>query len=197
MTDKTLYTVGGFMRTGTSMTMKCLEAGGLTAAKRESRDQMKKRFADDEYDPNAGGLYELERRDYQKFDFPRGYEGMVVKALNMGIPRMNYMPDGIRVVFMRRSADEIRRSYDAFFHRQIRNVDKIDSNMDDIIARINNRKDVLSLHIFWYGEVVQDPQYHFALLQCSGWPIDAQKAASIVNPKYYRHRTRVRPIGAI
>ena len=152
---------------------------------------------DDDYDPNIGGLYELARRDYQRFGFPRGYEGMVVKALNHGIPRMDVMPDGIRVIFMRRPAEEIRQSYAAFFHKQIRNIANIDRNMESIIARINNRKDVLSLHVFWYGEVVSDPEYHFALLQSSGWPIVAQKAASIVDPKYYRHRLKRLIIGVI
>jgi hypothetical protein len=197
MTDKTLYAVGGFMRTGTSMMMKCLEAGGLRAAKRTSRDTMKDRFGDDEYNPNIGGLYELERRDYLKFDFPRGYEGMVLKALNHGIPKMEVMPNGIRCVFMRRPAEEIRQSYAAFFNRQIRNIANLDRNMESIIGRINNRKDVLSLHVFWYGEVVGDPEYHFALLQSSGWPIDVRKAASIVDPKYYRHRTAKLTIGVI
>ena len=73
--DKTLYVVSGFMRTGTSMMMKALEAGGLEACYRQSREEMRLRFADEHYDPNVGGLYELEREDYREKGFPRKYEG--------------------------------------------------------------------------------------------------------------------------
>ena len=58
-----LYIVSGFMRTGTSMMMKALEAGGLEAAYQQSREAMRKRYADEHYDPNVGGRYELRRRD--------------------------------------------------------------------------------------------------------------------------------------
>ena len=114
--NKTLYVVSGFMRTGTSMMMKALEAGGMDACYRQSRDEMKNRFADEHYDPNIGGLYELERGDYQKPDFPKGYEGKLIKALNQGIPKMAVMPE-IRAVFMRRDAEEIRQSYMPFLGR--------------------------------------------------------------------------------
>ena len=83
--DKTLYVVSGFMRTGTSMMMKALEAGGLDACYKQSREEMKNRYADEHYDPNIGGLYELERKDYQKPNFPRDYEGKLIKCLNKGI----------------------------------------------------------------------------------------------------------------
>ena len=82
MNDKTLYVVSGFMRTGTSMMMRALEAGGMNAAYRISREKMREHYADEFYDPNIGGLYELERKDYQSFYFPRQFEGKLIKALN-------------------------------------------------------------------------------------------------------------------
>lgn len=94
---KPVYVIGGFMRSGTSMMMRALEAGGMEACYRKSRDQMKARYADDQYDPNAGGLYELERRDYRRPDFPIGYEGKLIKCLQRG-PRSRTMlpPAGTR-----------------------------------------------------------------------------------------------------
>ena len=50
--DKILYVVSGFMRTGTSMMMKALEAGGLKVKYKQSREEMRKSFADKYYDPN-------------------------------------------------------------------------------------------------------------------------------------------------
>lgn len=192
---ETLYVVSGFMRTGTSMMMRALEAGGLEACYRQSRDVMKDRFADEFYDPNIGGLYELERGDYQEFGFPRKYAGKLIKALNVGVPRMAVMPGGIRVVFMRRDTEEIRQSYDAFFDKQLRNVEHLERNMADIIERIQNRKDVLFLDVFWYREVVEKPLEHFKKLVEHGWPIDPSVAAATVDPALCRYKLENLTVG--
>jgi hypothetical protein len=186
--DKTLYIVSGFMRTGTSMMMRALEAGGLDAAYQQSRDKMKARFADEHYDPNVGGLFELERKDYRAWQFPRAYAGRLIKALNYGVPRMAVMPGGIRVVFMRRDQEEIRQSYEAFFGKQLQNLEHLERNMVDIQERIRNRKDVKSLHVFWYRKVVKHPWRHFALLRLFGWPINPWRAAATIDSKYCRFR---------
>ena len=47
------------------MMMRALEAGGLNSVYNQSRDVMKDRFADESYDPNIGGLYELSRTEYR------------------------------------------------------------------------------------------------------------------------------------
>ena len=59
----TTYFVSGFMRSGTSMMMACLEAGGMDVAHREQRNQMLEQYSDENYSPNEGGLYELSRVD--------------------------------------------------------------------------------------------------------------------------------------
>ena len=195
--DKTLYIVSGFMRTGTSMMMKALEAGGLDAQYRQSRETMRQRFADDKYDPNVGGLYELEREDYLKPGFPRGYEGKLLKALNMEHARPNgvvksfdIMPNGMRVVFMKRDAEEIRQSFDAFFNKQLseENIEKMNERFKGCLERIRNRKDVVSCHDFWYREVVEKPKKHFQILKDAGWNIDVEKCVKMVKPKFYRFR---------
>ncbi len=197
MSDKTLYVVSGFMRTGTSMMMKALEEGGISASYRQSRDVMKNRFADDQYDPNIGGLFELQRQDYRKPNFPKGYEGKLIKALNMGVPRMDVMPDGIRVVFMKRDPEEIRQSYDAFFGKSLRDVDAIKKSMDSNIKRIQNRKDVKSLDVFWYRDVVKEPKKYFQILKDHGWPIDVVKCVAVVDPKYCRFKKEELTVGII
>ena len=195
--NNTVYVVSGFMRTGTSMMMKALEAGGMDASYRQSRDVMKNRFADEHYDPNIGGLYELERKDYQEFGFPSKYKGKLIKALNHGVPKMAVMPDGIRVIFMRRHPEEIRQSYDGFFGQQLQNIEHLERNMEDIIDRIKNRKDVLSLDVFWYRGVIENPSMHFQILKDSGWPIDVEKCVKVVDPQYYRFKLENLTIGII
>lgn len=194
MKDKTLYVVSGFMRTGTSMMMKALEAGGMEACYRQSREKMKQKFADEHYDPNVGGLYELEQKDYKKIDFPKGYEGKLIKGLNMCVPRMNIMSDGIRVVFMRRDSEEIRQSYNAFFDADM-NVKGLDEKMENIIERIKNRKDVRSVNVLWYHDVIKNPQDTFKILQQASWPIDVQKCVKVVDPRYYRFKKEKLTIG--
>lgn len=197
MSDLILYTVSGFMRTGTSMMMRALEAGGMETCYKQSRDVMKDRFADKHYDPNIGGLYELERRDYGEFGFPEKYKGKLIKALNMGVPRMAVMPEGVRVVFMRRDTEEIRQSYDAFFGHQLANIEHLERNMADIIERIGNRRDVLSLDVFWYRDVVVEPLKHFNTLREHGWPIDVGEAVAIVDPQHCRFRLEILTPGIV
>ena len=182
------YIVSGFMRTGTSMMMKALEAGGMKAEYKQSREEMRKRFADENYDPNIGGLYELERQDYKRLRFPAKYKGKLIKALNMGVPQMSPMPDGIRVVFMRRDEEEIRQSYQAFFGQELAMGNHFQKRMDDIIAKIRNRKDLLSLDVFWYRDVIENPKKYFQILKKHNWNIDIEKAVSVINPKYYRFK---------
>lgn len=194
--DKTLYVVSGFMRTGTSMMMRALESGGLPAAYQQSRDVMKNRHADEHYDPNFGGLYELEKRDYRERYFPLKYAGRLIKALNLGVSRMAVMPDGIKVVFMRRHPEEVRQSYMAFFEQNLR-VNDFDRNMADAIQRIENRKDVLSLDVFWFREVIDFPLAHFEALRDRGWPIDAQAAAALVDPALCRYKIEDLTVGIV
>lgn len=197
MKDKTLYVVSGFMRTGTSMIMKALEAGGMDAEYKQSREEMRKRFADEKYDPNIGGLYELERSDYQQPDFPKKYKSKLIKVLNMGVPRMAVMPDGVRVIFMRRDAEEIRQSYMAFFGRNLGGTENLDKRMEDIIGRIKNRKDILTLDVFWFREVIEKPKRHFKILKSHGWNIDVEKAISVIDPKYCRYKREELTVGIV
>lgn len=189
-----VYVVGGFMRSGTSMMMKALESGGMTACYRQSRDEMKARFADAHYDPNVGGLYELERADYLKPDFPRGYEGKLIKALRMGPARMAVMPGGSRVLFMRRDAEEIRQSCMAFFGSAGWTVEGIESQVLQSLESIRNRRDTELMEVP-YRDVVESPVEWFARIRDFGFPIDADKAAAIVSDQHLRYRRENLEVG--
>ncbi len=191
-----LFVVSGFMRTGTSMMMRALEAGGMETAYKADRDKMKNHYADEHYDPNIGGLYELERQDYKNPDFPRSFEGKLIKALNIGVPRMAVMPNGIRVAFMRRDKEEVRQSYDAFFGQQLK-VDNLDERMEKIKEVILNRKDVISFNEFWFREVIDNPYKHFQILEDGGWPIDIDKCTDMVDPKYCRFKLENLTVGIL
>ncbi|MHC4728454.1 MAG: hypothetical protein ACYS17_14635 [Planctomycetota bacterium] len=171
------------------MMMKGLEAGGLDAAYRQSREKMREHFADKHYDPNIGGLYELEQQDYINPEFPRQFDGKLIKGLNFCVPRMNVMKNGIRVVFMRRDAEEIRQSFDAFFDRSLQATNKmLNRRMERIVEQINNRRDVKSCNVLWYRDVVEDPGPYFTELHNDGWPIDVDAAKNTVDPNYCRYK---------
>lgn len=194
---KPVYVISGFMRSGTSMMMKALEAGGMEACYRQSRDEMKNRFADEHYDPNIGGLYELERKDYLKPDFPRGYEGKLIKALQLGPGRMKVMPGGIKVVFMRRDAEEQRQSYDAFFGQDAYTAKGIEERVKDSLDAIYNRRDTTCLEL-WYANVIEHPRESMERVQTFfGADLDIDAAVSVVDPQYYRFRLDELEVGIV
>lgn len=182
------------MRSGTSMMMKALEAGGMTACYRQSRDEMKDRFADAHYDPNVGGLYELERADYMRPDFPRGYEGKLIKALRMGPGRMAVMPGGVKVLFMRRDAEEIRQSYMAFFGSADWTVEAIESQVQQSLEAIRNRRDTGVMEVP-YRAVVESPVEWFARIRNFGFPIAVDKSAAVVSDQHLRYRRENLEVG--
>lgn len=191
-----VYVVGGYMRSGTSMMMKALEAGGMQVAYRASREEMRLHYADSHYDPNVGGLYELERADYLKPDFPCGYEGKVVKVLRMGVAQMGVVPSGIRVLFMRRDTEEIRQSYMAFFGRADVTTDQIDAVVSRSLTLAKNRRDTLVMEVPFRG-VVESPAAWFGRICDFGFGIDVAKAAAIVDENLLRYRYEDLEVGIV
>lgn len=193
----TTYIVSGFMRTGTSMMMACLAAAGLDAVYNPVRDKMNKQFGDDKYVPNPGGFYELTAADFKDRMFPTKYKGKLIKILYAGLPRCcvgNY-----QVVFMLRDPEEIRQSFEAFFengdHTHFRNrIKTYHEDMEEAIARLRNRKDT-TVTVLHYRDVVNDPFWAFSLLKESGWPIDVDKAAAVVDPSQCRFKLEELEIG--
>ena len=86
---KPIYIVSGWMRSGTSMMIRALEAGGMEAV----------------YTPGHPD-YELSKEDYRLNRSPELYEGKVVKSLRFGTEQMWPWPGGYRVVFMDRDSRE-------------------------------------------------------------------------------------------
>lgn len=191
------YVVSGWMRSGTSMMMRALEAGGMEACYRVSRDVMKNRYADEHYDPNLGGLYELERKDYAAPDFPAGYEGKLIKALRMGVAHMNVMPGGIKCLFMLRDPEEQRQSYMAFFGGQAPTVEVISQQVERARLGAYNRRDTEVLELA-YRDVIEVPYQSFERVKAFfGVDLDVAKAAAIVDPELYRYRLEALEVGVV
>lgn len=184
-----IYVVSGYMRTGTSMMMQGLEAGGLEAAFNPIRDKMNDQYGDEHYKPNPGGFYEFHRKEFKQYGFPRMYPGKLIKCLFGGL--WKFPVDDYKIVFMMRDPEEIRQSFEAFFGNKMSGLpEKYSTIMQDAIDMLNNRKDT-ALDVFQYREVVTDSLKHFSLLAEHGWPIDVQKAVDTVNPKLCRFRREI------
>lgn len=180
-----IYIVSGFMRSGTSMMMKALEAGGLEAVYNKDRDKMNDQFGDADYKINEGGFYELTRQDYMHPDFPDNHNGKLVKCLWGGMIHLKASENIKNVIFMRRPIDEIARSYEAAFeYPHPEAIPELSLKLDKVQGILSMRRDV-KLHVVQYHDVLVDPIKVFDALD---WPIDSVKAAMVVNPELYRHR---------
>jgi len=185
--------VSGFMRTGTSMMMRALEAGGLEATKSNERDKMNDRFGDKDYRPNPNGFYEIENlSQVRQDDFMEKCRGKLIKAMFndvLNIPVKDY-----KIVFMIRDKEEIRQSFEAFFNTKAPMIERYDERMEHIIKLLKNRKDV-QLTVLNYRDVIDNPRKEFQKLKDGGWKIDVDKCISIVDPNLCRFRKENLTIG--
>jgi hypothetical protein len=194
MTDQPLSqvvtVVSGLPRSGTSMMMKMLEAGGLPPL----TDNI--RTADED---NPKGYYEFERVK----QLPKGdvawlpdAQGKVVKVIAALLP---YLPGGYeyRVIFMQRAMSEVLASQRQMLIRRGEDPDKIP---DDVIAKlfekhlkqvnewVSQQPNVERLDVN-YNEMLKNPQPFIEQINAFlGNHLDAVKMATVVDPALHRQR---------
>ena len=189
--DRSFLTiVSGLPRSGTSMMMRMLEAGGMPVL----TDQVRR--ADDD---NPNGYYEMERVKQTKEDptWLVDSEGKVVKM----VYRLLYdLPwdRAYRVLFMRRDLREILASQRAMLTRQGLPSDEEVSD-DDLAALF--RREIESFYAWAerlphlqlidvnYHVLVQDPPSELQQIQAFlGGDLDLEAMAAVVDPTLYRNR---------
>ena len=191
------HLVSGYMRSGTSMMMGALIAGGMEPFFDPSRDRLNEAFGDDEYRPNPA-YYEPTGEQIRTLGFPRQYAGKLLKILYGGVAEMAPLPDGYRVVFMWRDPEEIRQSYEGFFHPRKAPAwlpEGYEERMRLALDHLHNRKDVRSVTELHYRDVVEDPETAFRALRDAGWPVDVVAAAAHVDPSLCRYRLEALEVG--
>ena len=188
--DEFITIVSGLPRSGTSMMMKMLEAGGIPAITDELRE------ADED---NPKGYYEFERvKAMDKGDTAWVTEGRgkIVKVISA---LLKHLPPGeqYRVVFVRRNMSEILASQRKMLIRRGENPDKMDDEqmavlfekhlkqVDEwLIAQPNFR--VLYVH---YSDILANPLPHVnELNRFLGGNLDTAAMAAAVDPGLYRNR---------
>lgn len=177
----TIYIVCGILRSGTSMMMAALEAGGLEAV---AKPEQASRAMVDGRDPHPSGVYQLKAADLKALQTADGaahLDGKLVKVLHRQLATVAHQKHGIRVVFVRRDAEESAQSAMAMFGPAPGSFVAENKRLDEIIADFAARPDVLSVDTVAFREVVADPKACFAALAEHGWPIDVKRAAMVPN----------------
>jgi hypothetical protein len=181
--------VSGLPRSGTSMMMKMLEAGGMPVL----TDHV--RTADED---NPKGYYEFERVKQIENDsaWLADAQGKVVKMI---AALLKHLPAEYtyKVVFMRRNIEEVLASQRQMLIRRGEPADKIaDKKMAALFARHVERVedwlgtqpniDVLYIH---YSDVLADPAGQAERVnRFLDNVLDAEKMAQVVDPSLYRQR---------
>jgi hypothetical protein len=186
-----IIVVSGLPRSGTSMLMKMLEAGGLPVLTDHIRN------ADED---NPKGYYEFERaKDLRSGDdawvaLARGKVVKVISAL------LRYLPVGFdyKVLFVQRALPEVLASQRQMLIRRGKNPD--DANDADMIriyqkhlAEINEwlaKEDRLSTLYVSYNELLEKPE--MLLVQINTFldgSLDLVKMKAVIDPNLYRQRS--------
>lgn len=189
MNTEAIYIVSGLPRSGTSMAMALLQAGGVELI----ADGVRK--ADED---NLGGYFEYEavkgiRNDVSWVYAARG------KAVKVVSPSLRYLPQDLlyRVVFMRRDLNEMCASQEQMLRRLGRESQIERNEMAQLMQRHfqevetwlaeSTHMDVLYMD---YRRVVEDSiEACRALVDFLALSADPEQMAGAVRASYYRQRS--------
>lgn len=185
-----IVVVSGLPRSGTSMTMKMLEAGGLSMIVDGIRT------ADED---NPKGYYEDERvkdlgdmEDKSWLANSRGKAIKVISYLLKDLPSSN----NYKVLFMRRDVHEVLASQAKMLERRGETSETEDERMIELyqdhlwkVGRLFKRAhhlDVIDVH---YRNVLENPRKEAERIRdFLKLPLDAYKMAGVVDKNLYRNR---------
>ena len=182
--------VSGLPRSGTSMMMKVLEAGGLPVL----IDGL--RAADPD---NPEGYYEFERvKELDKGDtaWLADTQGKAVKVISA---LLEYLPADYqyRVIFMHRNIEEVLNSQRKMLVRRSEDTEAVDdAEMADLFAKhvakvkewLREQPNFAVLDID-YNDMIQTPESYIRMInQFVDNTLDEQAMAKMINPKLYRNR---------
>lgn len=185
-----IYLVSSFHRSGSSMATQALIAGGMAARWDGEQDQMNVTCGRLGYKPNAAGFFASRDDVFSRPDFTLDYDGWLVKCpyrLLRQLPRHDY-----RLLFMLRNPTEIRASMATMTPGQTWADNEALTYLYDrvstaLLSVLRERGD-MAVTALWYGDVVAAPMDAFGILAACGWPIDATRAAVIVDAAQHRER---------
>jgi LPS sulfotransferase NodH len=189
-TEQPIVIVSGLPRSGTSMMMKMLDAGGIPPL----TDNI--RTADDD---NPKGYYEFERAKKLKEGDEAWLleaEGKAVKVISALLP---HLPDNYdyKVIFMRRAMPEILASQRKMLINRGEDPDKVSDeeiaalyqkHMDNVFEFIDEHENVQRLDVD-YNSIIKDPlPFVEQVVSFLGQDLDQDAMTAVVDPNLYRQR---------
>ncbi len=184
--------VTGLPRSGTSMMMKMLVAGGVPAMTDNVRTP-------DENNPK--GYYEYEAVK-EMADGDTGWmESAPGKAIKVISYLLDKMPSGYsyKVIFMQREIAEVLASQKRMLEREGKPDDEVrDDKMQALyikhlesVTAWLSRQPNIEVHYTSYNEILNDPQPGVeALLSFLGMDLDSQAMVNVVDKALYRERSQ-------
>jgi hypothetical protein len=188
--DKAITVVSGLPRSGTSMMMKMLAAGGLTLLS----DQIRKADPD-----NPGGYFEFEPVKQLKegvIDWLPNATGKVVKVIATLLP---YLPADYqyRVILMQRDMQEILASQRQMLVARGKDPDGVSDeemarifniHLQKVVQWLENEPNVRYLEVN-YNELLKYPQPGIERLnQFFDGELNIEAMAKVIDPNLYRQR---------
>ena len=188
LSTESIIVVTGLPRSGTSMMMKMLEAGGIEVV----TDNV--RTADED---NPKGYYEFEKVKKLKEDASWLPE-IKGKAVKMASELLYDLPDDYqyRLIFMRRDIDEILASQRKMLKRQGKEDSFDDAEMkavytkhlDEITKWLNEKPNMEVLYIN-YNQTIKDPQTQAEKIEdFLGKSLNIKEMVTVVDENLYRNR---------
>ncbi len=190
MASKTVIVVSGLPRSGTSMMMKMLEAGGLKIL----TDNLREADAN-----NPKGYYEFERVKQMKDGDLAWLPDAVGKVVKIVTGLITYLPSdyNYKVIFMKRDLSEVLSSQKKMLGRLGKEEDNIP---DDKMARVYEehlkqvkgwlvRQPNIDLLYVNYNEMIADPRNSLNKVnEFLGSSMDVSVMAGVVDKELYRER---------
>lgn len=183
--------VSGLPRSGTSMMVKMLAAGGIEPITDGLRQ------ADDD---NPNGYFELERVKKLREGDAAWLQDAPGKSIKVISALLEYLPPGYdyRVLFMQRNLGEVLASQRQMLANRGEASDQASdeqmarrylSHLEEIDAWLKTRRDIETLYVP-YNRLVQDPLPYIQQVNAFlGGGLDLEAMAKVVDPKLYRKRS--------
>ena len=187
---KPIVVVSGLPRSGTSMMMQMLSAGGLETLTDDLRPA-------DESNPQ--GYYELQRvrtlEESEDLSWLKGARGKAVKIIAF---LLRYLPEDFnyKVIFMHRDLDEVLASQAKMLARRGEPSDTDDASLRELFqAHLARTKRLVSSRTCFevlnisYPEVLENASEHAERVnRFTGGRLNIERMAAVVNPDLYRSR---------
>lgn len=192
MNKKIITIVSGLPRSGTSMMMRILEAGGMRILKDEIRK------ADDD---NPAGYYEFEKVKKLKKD-PSWLENAKGKAVKIISSLLEHLPERYiyKIIFIHRNMEEILDSQRQMLIRRGEATNEVSDekvgkmflkHLKKIEERLNKQSnmDVLTVH---YNEILKEPAKHGEIInRFLGNTLNTKNMTDVIDQTLYRQRGKI------